>query len=94
MLGRQQMPVQRALDQYDVVASKAFGQKRKLTMGGTRGPRYKDSNLEEALQSVTQRDRLDLYSWLMPDLSDSKREIKRRSKTIQLASGSQFAART
>lgn len=65
-------------------------------MRGTRRPKFKDKNLEEALQYVTQRD---VPQRIASDndtnsITDSKADIERRAKNVRLANGSPFAAQT
>lgn len=101
MLGRLQMTVTDALNQYKVVATHVFGSRnrRKMTLGGTRVPKYKDENLEEALRVVTQRDRLDIQprstsTSESSEILESAEDVARRAKNVRLANGNANAART
>lgn len=98
MLGRLQMTVREAIGQYRGVATHVFTHKRKIAMNGKLGnARFKDSNLEEALQFVSERDRLDLCrrdGGQLDAPSLSKEDIERRANNIRLSNGNPHAART
>lgn len=107
MLGRLQMPIREALNQYDTVCSRVFQRRSKLkikaTWGGKLAPRYSKKQMEEVLQFVTQRDRRDVKDRQLATSNESreassskhvKQETERKAKKVRLANSNPHASRT
>ena len=98
MLGRLQMTTREALTKYNKVGTDVFGHPRTLPLKGIRVPRFEDKRMEEALQDVTQRDRI-----IAPQPEDDRtvknkknerKKILRNANKIRLQDANPDTART
>lgn len=87
MLSRLQMDIDLALRQYDIVGEKVFGRPRRLSLKHVRRPKYRSTDMNDALQEV-------IGNALPRPMSGQQDNKVRARYSVKLQNDNQYACHT